>query len=142
MTHLRQICLIDDSMSDALLTQEALAHLEVSPELVHYSDAQDALASLLGKKGRELSVPPDLILLDLNMPSMSGKEFLAEIKKHENLRKIPVVILSNSDLPNDISDCYGLQAAGYTVKPVNFHEFVELAQALVDFWGRQNLFVD
>jgi CheY-like chemotaxis protein len=77
---------------------------------------------------------PDLILLDLNMPGMGGKEFLKRIKKDEDLKQIPVVILTTSDAETDIIDSYKLQASGYVRKPVTLEQFREAMKKLKEYW--------
>lgn len=130
-----RILLIEDNSADALLTKESFE--EACPdvkEIVVVSNGQEAL-SFLRKEGKhENARRPHLILLDLNLPRLNGKQVLAEIKKDPNLRSIPVLVLTVSNSEDDIRAVYDLQASAYIQKPENYDQCLELAQAINNFW--------
>lgn len=129
-----EILLVEDSPSDALLTKEALRQGKVSNTLHHVEDGVDALA-FLRKEGEYADVPrPDVILLDLNLPRMSGQEVLKEIRADESLKCLPVIILTTSDDERDVLAAYGECANCYITKPVDMSQFVATMQALDSFW--------
>jgi chemotaxis family two-component system response regulator Rcp1 len=129
-----QILLVEDSAADVLITTEALKTAKVGNKLHVVADGVEAMA-FLRREGRYATAPrPDLILLDLNMPRKDGRQVLAEIKADENLRSIPVVILTSSKTEEDIVRAYGLHANCYITKPVDFHSFVEVVRSIEQFW--------
>ncbi len=129
-----EILLVEDNPGDVRLTQEALADAKVANEMHVASDGIDALA-WLRREGKFVDAPrPDLILLDLNMPRMDGREVLAEIKKDSALKSIPVVVLTTSDADEDILKSYELHANCYITKPVDFEQFVKVVQTIENFW--------
>jgi two-component system, chemotaxis family, response regulator Rcp1 len=116
------------------LTREAFRTANPSIRLHVASDGVDAMA-FLKREGPHSEAPrPDLILLDLNLPRMDGREVLAQIKQHEALRTIPTVILTTSDAEVDIAKSYQLQANCYLNKPVQLDEFESLVKSINDFW--------
>lgn len=134
MPRLVNILLIDDDDGDVLLTKKALANGKIYNSISVVNDGVEALA-FLRKEGEHANAPhPDLILLDLNMPRMDGRETLAKIKQDKNLRSIPVVVLTTSDSDQDILQSYDLQANCYITKPVDLGQFVHVVQAIKDFW--------
>lgn len=129
-----EILLVEDSATDVMLAQEALADAKVSNNLSVVKDGVEAMAYLT-KHGEYADVPrPDLILLDLNMPRKDGREVLAEVKADENLKLIPIVILTTSKAEQDVLNAYGLHANCYISKPVNFEQFANVVQAIEQFW--------
>ena len=102
--------------------------------MTHVKDGVEALAYLNNDKGYESAVRPDLILLDLNMPRMGGREVLEAIKKDENLMSIPVVVLTTSQAERDIAQSYMRHANCYISKPVDMDEFVNVIKNIKDFW--------
>lgn len=129
-----EILLVEDSPSDALLTQEALRQGKVENRLHHVVDGIEALEYLRGE-GDFRDVPrPDLILLDLNMPRMSGPEVLREIRSDEALHTIPIVVLTTSDDQRDVIRAYELCANCFLTKPVDMSQFITAMQALDKFW--------
>lgn len=129
-----EILMVEDSPSDALITQEALSFAKLINGLHIVEDGVEALA-FLRKQGKYASAPrPDLVLLDLNLPRKSGKEVLAEIKGDEELKTIPVVILTSSKAEADVLKAYGLHANCYVVKPVDFSTFEEVVRSISHFW--------
>jgi CheY-like chemotaxis protein len=129
-----EILLAEDDPADIQLVQEALQEGGVPHHLTVVRDGVEALAYLRGEgpyaQGLLL---PDLILLDLKMPRKGGLEVLAEIKADESLRKIPVIVLTTSDAPDDILKAYGLQASCYVTKPSDLQEFERVMNSLREF---------
>ncbi len=129
-----EILLVEDNPGDARLTLEAFKAAKVQNNLTVVNDGVEALA-YLRRQGRYAdSVPPDLILLDLNLPKKDGREVLAEIKSDEHLRKIPVVILTTSASRDDIVRAYSMHANCYITKPVDLEEFLSAVRSIEDFW--------
>ena len=129
-----QVLLVEDSPGDVRLTQEAFRDANVSINLNVASDGIEAM-EFLRKQGPHHEAPrPDLILLDLNLPRMDGREVLAHIKADEDLKTIPTVILTTSDAETDIVKSYELQANCYLSKPVELEAFESLVKSINDFW--------
>jgi CheY-like chemotaxis protein len=128
-----EILLIDDDPDDVELAREALDDLAVGNHLTVVEDGAKALAYLRAEGDFEYAILPDLILLDLKMPKKSGLEVLAEIKDDENLRRIPVIVLTTSDAPDDILEAYELQASCYITKPADLEEFEHVMGLIKDF---------
>ena len=129
-----EILLVEDSPTDVLLAQEALEHAKVLNTLHVASDGVEALAFLRREAGYENATRPDLILLDLNLPRKDGREVLAEIKADENLKRVPVVVLTTSKAEEDVHRAYGLHANCYVTKPVDFEQFADVVKAIETFW--------
>ena len=128
------ILLVDDSPADVDLTREALRDARMLNRMFVVGDGVEALA-FLRREGPHADAPrPDLILLDLNMPRMNGREVLAEIKSDPKLRRIPVVILTTSQAETDILQTYDLHANCFVTKPVELDQFVEVAKSIEGFW--------
>jgi two-component system, chemotaxis family, response regulator Rcp1 len=128
------ILLVEDSPSDQLLAKMALEGARLSTRLHIVADGVEAMAYLRAE-GKYLSaLRPDLILLDLNLPRKDGRQVLAEIKGSEDLKRIPVVVLTTSQSEYDLERAYGLHANCYLVKPVDFDEFKTAVQSIQDFW--------
>ena len=131
------ILMADDDEDDRLLTQDALAESRVLNEL-HFVEDGVELLEYLERKGKfadkEVSPRPGLILLDLNMPRMDGREALEAIKANPNLKGIPVVILTTSKQEEDMVKGYNLGAASYITKPVTFDGLVDLMKTLGKYW--------
>ncbi len=129
-----QVLLVEDSPGDVRLTQEAFREANQSILLHVAADGVEAMA-FLRREGVHLHAPrPDLILLDLNLPKMDGREVLAHIKEDDNLKTIPTVILTTSDAESDIVKSYELQANCYLTKPVQLDAFEGLVKSINDFW--------
>jgi CheY-like chemotaxis protein len=129
-----EILLIEDNSGDILLTKEAFEEIKFTENLSVVTDGEAAL-DFLYKQGRYHEAPtPDLIILDLNIPRVDGKELLAKVKKDDLLRKIPIIVLSTSKSDKDIKTCYELQANCYLIKPVDFEQFIEIVTYIRDFW--------
>jgi chemotaxis family two-component system response regulator Rcp1 len=132
--HSIQVLLVEDSPGDVRLTQEAFRDANGSIQLHVATDGVEAM-SFLRRKGANANAPrPDLILLDLNLPKMDGREVLALIKADADLRTIPTVILTTSDAEVDIVKSYQLQANCYLSKPVQLDAFESLVKSINDFW--------
>ena len=129
-----RVLLIEDNPGDADLTRETLATSKISIQISVVVDGVEALAFLLRQPPYETAPTPDLILLDLNLPKMGGREVLAEIKRHPSLRSIPVVVLTSSDAEQDISKSYQLGANCYVTKPVGLQAFQSIVRSVEGFW--------
>ena len=130
----KEILLVEDSPGDVRLTQEAFRDANRSIHLHVAADGVEAMA-FLRKEGAHVNAPrPDIILLDLNLPRMDGREVLARIKEDDNLKTIPTVILTTSDTEADIVKCYQLQANCYLSKPMQLDAFEILVKSINDFW--------
>jgi CheY-like chemotaxis protein len=129
-----EVLLVEDSPGDVRLTQEAFRDANKAIHLHVAVDGVEAM-SFLRREGAYADVPrPDLILLDLNLPKMDGREVLAHIKEDDDLKTIPTVILTTSDAEADIVRSYQLQANCYLTKPVELDRFEALVKSINDFW--------
>lgn len=129
------VLLVEDDPADQKLVKVALANQGTLHELHIAGNGEEALEYLQRSKDRDKQSPrPDLILLDLNMPGMGGKEFLRCIKADDDLCAIPVVVLTVSDSEVDIQECYGLHTAGYIQKSATVDEFQKLIGKLSKYW--------
>ena len=129
-----EVLLVEDSPGDVRLTKEAFRDANSSIHLNVAADGVEAMA-FLRHEGNHAHVPrPDLILLDLNLPKMDGREVLAHIKEDASLKLIPTVILTTSDAEADIVKSYELQANCYLSKPVQLDAFEALVKSINDFW--------
>jgi CheY-like chemotaxis protein len=128
------IMLVEDDPGDQKLIKTSLKEQKITNTPLVFSCGEDALEYLQKTKNDSSATVPDLILLDLNMPGMGGREFLRQVKSDPTLEIIPVVILTTSDADRDILESFRLQAAGYIKKPVNLPDFQEVIQTLSDYW--------
>src|ERR1700720_3454026 len=129
-----QVLLVEDSPGDVRLTQEAFRDANRAIHLHVASDGVEAMA-FLRQEGPHVNAPrPDLILLDLNLPRMDGRQVLAHIKEDESLKTIPTVILTTSESEADIVKSYQLRANCYLSKPVQLDAFESLVKSINDFW--------
>ncbi len=129
-----EILLVEDNPGDVRLTREALTEGKVNNNLYVAKDGVEALDFLLRQGEFSDAVQPDLILLDLNLPRMDGRELLARIKNEPDLRRIPVVILTTSKAEADIVKTYDLHANCYITKPVDLEQFIVVVQSIESFW--------
>ena len=129
-----EILMIEDSVDDVELTREALKEAKILNNLQVAEDGEQGLARLRRVDGYQEAPRPDLILLDLNMPRMDGRELLAQIKVDEELAHIPVVVLTTSKAEEDVLRSYKLHANCYITKPVDFEQFLKIVEAIEDFW--------
>ncbi len=129
-----QILLVEDNPADARLTQEAIRDTEFRYQLHLAEDGEEAM-EFLHQEGEFADVPrPDLILLDLNLPGMDGREVLAEIKSDDNLGSIPVVVLTTSTAQQDLLYSYGLRANSYVNKPIDRDRFNDMIKSVMEYW--------
>lgn len=129
-----EVLLVEDNLSDVILTQESLKMAKLLVNLHHVEDGVECLA-FLRKEGRHADAPtPDLILLDLNMPKMDGREVLSELVRDEKLKHLPVVILTTSAGDADVLNMYQLRCSSYVVKPVDFEQFQHVVQDIGRYW--------
>ncbi len=128
------ILLVEDSPGDVRLTLEALADAKISNNISVASDGVEALEYLRKEGEHSEATRPDLMLLDLNMPRMDGSELLSIIKADEELRTIPVVVLTTSQSEADILKSYDLQANCYITKPVDLDQFMVIVNSIQEFW--------
>jgi len=133
-SHLVDILLVEDNIGDVRLTKEVLKDSKVRNNLTVASNGEEALACLRKQGKFQNASRPDLILLDLNLPVMDGREVLSRIKADPDLKRIPVVILTTSKAEEDILKTYNLHANCYVTKPVDLDQFVRVVQSLEDFW--------
>jgi len=129
-----EILLVEDNPGDARLAVEALKEGKVRNNLHHAKDGVEALDILYRREGYAGMPRPDLVMLDLNLPRKDGREVLREIKADDELRLIPVVVLTTSAAERDLVKSYGLHANAYIVKPLNLDQFVEVVQSIENFW--------
>jgi len=129
-----QILLVEDNSGDARLTLEALKETALYNKLQHVVDGVEALAYLRREGRHAHAARPDLILLDLNLPRKDGREVLEEIKADQDLRRIPVVVLTTSQSEEDISKAYDLNANCYVAKPVDLDHFIKVVRIIEEFW--------
>ena len=130
------ILLVEDSETDAELTLQALKQGKLENTVHHVKDGVEALQFLRKEGDFAGASRPDLILLDLNMPRLDGREVLKQIREDESLKVIPVVVLTTSSHDKDILETYGLTANSYIVKPVDLNSFFEVVRAINNFWVR------
>jgi chemotaxis family two-component system response regulator Rcp1 len=129
-----EILLVEDSPSDATLTIEALKAGKIANQLTHVEDGVEAMDFLMQRGKYAGAERPDLIMLDLNLPRKDGREVLAEIKTDENLKVIPIIVLTTSRSDEDILKSYRLNANCYITKPVDFTHFINVVKSIEDFW--------
>jgi two-component system, chemotaxis family, response regulator Rcp1 len=129
-----EILLVEDNPGDARLAAEALKENNVRNNLYHVKDGVEAMRFLRGQAEYADAPLPDLVLLDLNLPRKDGHEVLKEMKGDAKLRLIPVVVLTTSAAERDLIKSYNLHANAYVVKPMSLDQFVEVVQAVEEFW--------
>lgn len=129
-----QILLVEDNPADARLTQEAISETSFKYQLHLAEDGEEAMEFLMNEGEYEDAPRPDLILLDLNLPGMDGREVLAEVKADESLGMIPVVVLTTSTAQQDLLYSYGLRANSYVNKPIDRARFNVMIQSVLDYW--------
>jgi chemotaxis family two-component system response regulator Rcp1 len=129
-----EILLAEDNPGDAKLTRKALEQGKVINNLHVVTDGVDAMAYLRQEDEYADRPRPDLVLLDLNMPRKDGREVLQDIKSDEDLRRIPVVVMTSSEAEEDIVQSYDLHANAYVTKPIDFDGFLDVVRSLEQFW--------
>ena len=129
-----EILLVEDNEGDARLAREAMLESKMRNTLHHVSDGEEAMA-FLRRVGKYADAPrPSLILLDLNLPKMDGREVLAAVKSDDELKNIPIVVLTVSSSDEDILASYDLHANCYITKPVDLTQFIKVVRSIGDFW--------
>ena len=129
-----RVLLVEDNHGDVILTKRAFKDARIANEMTVATTGEEALR-MLQQDGEYVAIAlPDLVLLDLNLPVMSGQDVLQAVKGDARLKHIPVVILSSSHAERDVVRSYNLHANGYVVKPVNLGNFSEVARKLEQFW--------
>ena len=132
--HPIEILLVEDNPGDSRLAKEALKESKLKNNLYIAEDGVEAM-NFLYKTGKYSKMPrPDLVILDLNLPKKDGREVLAEIKNDDNLKRIPVVILTISKAEEDILKTYNLHANCYVTKPLDLDQFMKVVKSIEDFW--------
>jgi CheY-like chemotaxis protein len=128
------ILLVEDNPGDVRLTVEAMRGAKVANELHVVGDGEEAI-EFLRQEGRHVDAPrPDIVLLDLNLPRLDGRDVLADIKTDPDLAKIPIIVLTSSTAERDIQQAYELHANCYISKPVDFAEFIDAVRSFEGFW--------
>lgn len=125
---------VEDNLADSDLLKEAFESIGIEATVQVTHDAKKALSGLEQNLQNQGTNSPDLIVLDLNLPKMDGREMLKRLKEHPQLRRIPVVILSTSNLEQDISFCYDNHCNSYIVKPIRFEEYKRIAKNMLEYW--------
>jgi CheY-like chemotaxis protein len=129
-----EILLVEDSPSDANLTIREFSKAKIANNL-HWVEDGDTAMNYLRQQGEFADAPrPDLILLDLNLPGMDGREVLEEVKSDTDLKRIPVVILTTSNDEQDVLRSYNLNANCYVTKPIDIEQFINVVQLIKEFW--------
>jgi len=129
-----EILLVEDNPGDVRLTEEAFKEGKICNHLSVVRDGVEALAFLRREDPFAGAPRPDLILLDLNLPKKNGRDVLSEIDEEEDLKQIPVVVLTTSNAERDILETHDLHASCYINKPVDFAQFVTVVKLIEDFW--------
>lgn len=128
------VLLAEDNENDVELTRLGFEQAKMPVTLHHVRDGEEGIA-FLRKQGQFASAPtPDLVLLDLNMPRMDGREMLAEIAADDHLRHIPVIVLTTSSADAEILNMYRLRCSSYIVKPMTFAQFSRVMETIADYW--------
>ncbi|GHJ16327.1 MULTISPECIES: response regulator [unclassified Micromonospora] len=131
-----RILVVDDDPGDVLMIEEALEESDVEKVIDVVADGEEAM-EFLRREGRHTGAQrPDVILLDLNMPRMDGRQVLGEVKRDENLRSIPIVVLTTSNADTDVVSSYTLQANAYVTKPIDLDDFNDVVRRIDEFFGR------
>ena len=130
-----KVVLVEDNPADVELTKLVYSELDADIELVHFFDGHQLIETLPGLSLKDISY----ILLDLNMPKLSGIDVLKIFSDHEEWRKIPVIVFTSSNHLGDISTCYNLGANAYVTKPVDIEDFETTIRKIHEFWSSLNL---
>ena len=129
-----EVLLVEDDPGDVLMTKEAFEDYKVSNQLHVVNDGAEAM-DFLRQQGEHADAPrPDLVLLDLNLPRMDGREVLQAIKSDPGLASIPVVVLTTSEAEEDVLRSYSLHANAYVTKPVDFERFIQVVRQIDEFF--------
>jgi CheY-like chemotaxis protein len=136
------LLIVEDSNEDFRIPQRLMQRLEVQNPIYRCSNGDEALEFLeqiASEDNRDTSSKPSVILLDLNLPGIDGRDILSQIKQDNKFKEIPVVIFTTSSNPKDIELCYQKGANGYLIKPMNADELKKIVQAFVEFWLEVNI---
>ncbi len=128
------LLLVEDNPGDVRLTEEAFNMNDIQLNLHVAYDGEQALNFIFQRNGYENSPRPDAILMDINIPKYSGIEVLEKIKKDENLKYIPIIMLTTSNTKLDLTRCYDLGVNAYMVKPIDFERFLNMIKSFYNFW--------
>jgi CheY-like chemotaxis protein len=129
-----EILLAEDNENDVELTRQGFKKCKLLLNLHHVKDGVECMA-FLRKEGKYSTAPtPDLLLLDMNMPRMDGREVLAEMVADESLNAIPIVVLTTSAQDEEILKMYKLRCSSYIIKPVDFEQFLYVVRSIADYW--------
>ncbi|QNM86909.1 response regulator [Polaribacter pectinis] len=128
------ILLIEDNLIEIMKMKRTISFLELDHNLIEAKNADEALEILEDK-----TKIPDIILLDLNMPKISGIEFLSILKKNESLKHIPTIILTTSDNHKDLEECYRIGVSGYILKPLKYEEYIKKIELTLAYWSTNEL---
>ncbi len=134
MTEAAEILLVEDNPADVKLTRMAFKNCKLMNNLHVVTDGAEAIEFLKQRGKHESAVRPDLILLDLNLPKKNGREVLKQIKSDDNLRHIPVIILTSSADEKDVLETYNTHANSYITKPVELDGFIKIISCMENFW--------
>jgi CheY-like chemotaxis protein len=129
-----EILLVEDDEGDVLLTTEALEASKITNVMNVARNGEEALRFLRRAEGYEDAPRPDIVLLDLNLPRVDGRQVLAEIKADDDLRRIPIIVLTTSEAEEDVLRSYDLHANAYVTKPVDFDRFLQVIQSIDEFF--------
>ena len=129
-----EILLVEDSKGDVGLIEEVFEDAKIRNNLRVVEDGEEAILYLRGEGQFSGVSRPDIVLLDLNLPKKDGREVLEEIKNDDDLKNIPVVVLTTSKADADILKSYNLHANAYVTKPVDFDQFIKVIKSIEDFW--------
>jgi CheY-like chemotaxis protein len=129
-----EILLVEDNEGDIGLVEEVFQEGRINNNLSVAEDGEEAMMFLRNEGQFAKATRPDLILLDLNLPGMDGREVLKEVKEDDDLKKIPVVVLTTSKAEEDILKSYDLHANSYITKPVDFNQFMNVIKSIESFW--------
>lgn len=129
-----EILLVEDNEGDVFLTKKAFSQAKIANNIQVAIDGEQAMDILHKREGYTDSATPDIVLLDINLPKKDGKQVLAEMKEDEQLRRIPVVILTSSKAEQDVVKTYDLHASSYIVKPIDLSKFHDVVTAIENFW--------
>ncbi len=136
-THYSEILLVEDSQADVKLTLMALKNAEIMNPVINLRDGEEALNYLFGNVAvskRRIKMTPAVILLDLKMPKVNGKEVLQKLKLDKRTKDIPVIVLTSSQEECDVDECYRLGVNSYVVKPVEFSRFEDVVKEIGFYW--------
>ena len=131
-----RILLVEDSAADAMLIQRGFRKAGIACNIDWIEDGERAIAFLKRQGKYQEAVRPDLIILDLNLPGLDGREVLEKIKNDSPFKRIPVVVMSTSDSEQDILGSYDLHANCYIIKPFDVNDFLQIASSIEQFWLR------